>query len=402
MRLYKYTLFPLIFFSLVFTATTNARVVTFTRVTVDSVLYVPHGDWADNIDGTSKPYENDILATIAAYGDAVWYANNGKGASWSASHLIWTAPNYDYEIASADLDKNGTIDAVSTDMNNIGTLSLAVHTNTGGGSFTTKTVGSLSGIFRQMRLRDINNDGNIDIIATVCTSKFDGSLQTDVGLYWYENTGGMNFTQHLIGFCNPWKVDCFDDDGDNHLEVVITETYHGNLDTTTNCRLILYKNDGSEGFTPFILDNSFLPGVIGKGGAGVRCADLNNDGKIDIVSGDASGGILYWYENLGGCNFQRDTIDANCPAIDGIDVGDFEPDADMDIVVAGRDYWFRWYENDGNGNFTKHDIDKEYELFDVPYVSYFDGDSCPDVVLTESSYSGYVFAYLNPCPPQLI
>ncbi|MDD2889331.1 MAG: FG-GAP-like repeat-containing protein [bacterium] len=405
MKLYKGMLLSLIFFSSVFTTTTNARVVTFTRVTVASGLNVPHGDWTGNIDGTSPKYELDIFATVAVSKTAVWYANTNKGKTWSASNLIWNSPYYNQEIAGIDLNNNGTIDAVSTDDNTAATgLSyLLLHTNSGGGTFTTTDINSsgISGLFRQMRFGDMEGDGDIDIIVAVNTNRF-YTTQTATGVYWYENTGNLNFTPHLIGFCNAWKIDCFDNDvpKDGHLDIVVTECYHGNLDTTANCKLILYKNNGSESFSPYIIDNTLGPPnyIQSSGGAGVRCADFNNDGLIDIASGNASTGVFYWYKNTGGNSFQRYTIDANCTAIDGIDVGDFEPDGDMDIVVAGRSYWFRWYENDGSGNFTSHTLSTDYQLFDLPYVSYLDGDSCPDIVLTESSSSGHIFAYLNPCP----
>ena len=372
----------------------RGRTVTFTKVTVGSgLLYVPHGDWAGDIDGTSPPHTLDIFATMG-FGEAVWYANLGNGTSWSAKNLIWTAPVNlcNFEIAGADLDKDGDMDAVSCDFGSGSSdiSYLAVHTNTGGSAFTTKIIGNVDGGFRQMRLEDVDNDDTLDIVVSVNT-KFS---QSDIGVYWYENTGGMNFIEHFIGKCNAWKVDCFDDEPqDGHLEIVVSETYHGSGSTTDPCRLIFYKNDGFEFFTPTTLD------TYAERAAGVRCAELNNDGKIDIISGNAISGVLYWYENMGSSSFTRHTIDNNCPDIDGIDVGDFEPDGDMDIVAAGRDYWFRWYENDGNGNFTPHTIDTEYEKFDLPYVTYLDGDTCPDIVLTEASIMGHVFAYLNPCPP---
>lgn len=382
----------------------NGRVVTFNRVTVGSGLNTPHGDWAGDIDGTSSQYELDIFATIAFNNQAVWYSNTNNGQNW-ASNLIWTSSYFNQEIAGIDLDDNLTVDAVSTDDNTTltGLSFLLLHKNNGGASFTTTNIDSdsvgISGVFRQIRFGDMEGDGDIDIIATVSTNRF-YTLQTAIGVYWYENTGNLVFTRHLIGFCNAWKVDCFDNDIplDGHLEVVITECYHGNLDTTSNCKLILYKNNGAEIFSPYILDNSLGPPQKNhSGGAGIRCADFNGDSLIDIVSGNASTGVLYWYENNGGNNFIRHTIDNNCPLIDGIDIGDFEPDGDVDIVAAGRNYWFRWYENGGNDTFTMHSIDTEYQLFDLPYVSYFDGDSCPDIVLTEASSSGHVFAYLNPC-----
>ncbi len=373
----------------------SGRTVTFNRYTVDSLVPMPHGDWAGDIDGTSPPYQLDIFATITVPAQAVWYANSNFGKSWSARKDVWTTPRdlYNLEIAGADFN-DGDIDAISVDLAlaNGTVSSLGFSDNLGGGIFTTKIIGTLEGRIRQMRPADVDNDSDLDIVATVNTQH----SQADIGLYWYENTGGMNFTEHFIGKCNPHKVDCFDDDGDGHLEIVVSEHWHGSGSTTDPCRLILYKNDGFEVFTPIVLDNTY-----GLGGAGVRCAKFDNDLAVDIVAGSMDAGILYWYRNNGGNNFTRHIIDNNCPELDGIDVGDFEPDGDMDIVAAGRDYWFRWYENDGNTppNFIPHTIDAEYENFDLPYVTYLDGDTCPDIVLTEDSNNGHVFAYLNPCDP---
>ncbi len=369
--------------------TTVHTAVTFQRFTVASGIHTPHGDWAGDIDGTSPSRCLDIFATINSPAQAIWYANSNDGRTWSAKNEIWTTPRnlYNYEIAGADFDDDGNMDAISVDLSLSDTSYLGISENLGGGVFTTKIIDTVEGRFRQMRAMDLDADNDIDIIITVNTS----SSQPDIGAYWYENTGGLNFTRHFIGKCNPWKVDCFDDDGDGHLEVVVSEVWHGADSSAAPCQLILYKNDGTEIFTQFVLDTYTTKS------AGVRCADLNSDGKTDIVCGDIISGMMYWYENMGSNSFTKHIIDNACPDVDGIDVGDFEPDGDMDIVAAGRSYWFRWYENDGTGTFTPHVIDNQYEKFDLPYVTYLDGDTCPDIILTETSSDGHIFAYLNSC-----
>ena len=244
------------------------RLVEFTRVTIDSNVYSPHGDWAGDMDSTSPPYELDALATISRWGYMVWYENLGKGKSWSARKDIW-APNpatkLNFETAAADLDENGTVDAVSVDLSLDGTSYLLLHTNVGDGSFTTNTIGDVNGRYRQMRLRDVDNDNDSDIVVTVMAWE----AQTEVGLFWYENLGGMVFDEHFIETCNPWKVDCFDDDGDGHLEMVVSEGQHGGTDTLDPCRLIYYENLGNETFFSTVIDNSFPAGAY-AGGAGVR------------------------------------------------------------------------------------------------------------------------------------
>lgn len=377
--------------------------VSFTRITVDSVQNGPHGTWAGDIDGTSPQYELDVFATIGSDGNAVWYSNLGNGINWSAQHMIYDA-GLNYEVAGGDLNGNGTMDAVScniTSTSGSGRGYIVLHTNTGGGTFTNSTIdGPLQGMFRQMRILDIDGDNDNDIVATV-NSLYSLFVWENPGLYLYKNNGSGVFTKYSIGSCNPWKVDCFDDDGDGHFDIIVSEHDHGWVASgeSAPCRLLMYMNDGAENFTEIVIDNSYAYGD-NIGGAGVRCYDFNGNNRTDIVCGDISAATFYFYDNNGGGGFTRNTIATNCTGIDGIDIGDFNNDGDMDICVAGRSSWFRWYENDGNANFTAHTIDTQYPLFDLPFVSYFDGDTCPDIVLSEaSSATGHVFAYLNPCTP---
>lgn len=267
--------------SLTTLGTIKGRTVSFTRVIIDSGMPGPHGDWAGDIDGTSPKYQLDVFATYVIPGVAVWYKNNGLGTSWSTEQVIWNLTNtshYNYEIAGCNLDGDGDIDAVSCNAYPFDSGRICIHTNLGGGTFTTKEIGPINAMDRQMRVRDMDGDGDSDIVVTAWTNRFCWD-QTDVGVYWFENKGSMNFTKHFIGMCNAWKVDCFDDDGDKHLDVVVSESYHGDQDSALDCKLILYRNNGAEGFTPVILDNSYSRGWGNAGGAGVRCADLNNNGK---------------------------------------------------------------------------------------------------------------------------
>ncbi|MFA5033291.1 MAG: T9SS type A sorting domain-containing protein [bacterium] len=376
------------------------RTVSFDRITVDSLQNGPHGTWAGNIDGTSSQYEQDIFATIGSDGKSVWYGNSGAGISWSTQNLIWDPSYFDYEIAGCDMDNDGDIDAVSCQVKTSGSEdgSIAIHKNNGNGtSWATTTLMNANGRFRQMRVYDIDGDGDSDIVATINSAQ-SLFIAEDQGLYWFRNAGG-SFTSFYIGQANCWKVDCFDDDGDGHMDIIAGEFYHGYVASGTSapCRLLLYKNNGAESFTEVVIDNTF-PNGTEAGVSGVRCYDFDKDGNTDIVCGDVTNGIFYLYKGTGGGNFTKNTIESTCVGIDGIDVGDFNTDGKMDIVVAGRNYWLRWYENDGFANFTSHAIDAQYQLFDLPYVSYFDGDTCPDIVLSEASSSvGHIFAYLNPC-----
>jgi hypothetical protein len=395
--------FVLLFLSLFLcNITYGQRVVTFYRYTIDSVLLTPHGDWAGDVQNDNPPWAYDAFATTAGGKDVVWYSNNNLGRVWGPKNTIYTTSDkMCTEVSAGKLDADNLIDAVSSFVrsDSVAYSFLAIHKNNGNGTFTTTKLDSIKARLRQTRLVDVNNDGLLDIIVAASAPRTSAIYES--GVYWYKNNGSMSFTKNFIATADAWKIDAFDNvDGDKHLDLVAAEEFFSGQDTSAAARVILYKNNGAEGFSQVVIETN-LGRHLGDppGGGGVRCAKINNDdNKVDIVATSSYNGVLYWYKNNDGTSFTRYVIDNMATKIDGIDVGDFEPDGNMDIVACGRNSWVRWYHNNGNGTFTMNTIDTQYPLFDLPFVTYLDGDTCPDIVVTEATgTSGWVFSYLNHC-----
>src|SRR5262249_49898047 len=79
---------------------------------------------------------------------------------------------------------------------------------------------------------------------------------------------------------------------------------------------------------------------------GVAAADLDGDGDIDLVSGDTTNNVLYWFENDGKGNFTRHIIQKDEPGwFERIAIGDLDGDGRPDVVVVknlhGHIVWFR-------------------------------------------------------------
>lgn len=388
-------------FLLIFNSLAFARTVSFTKYIVESNVNAPHGDWAGDVNNDNPVRALDAFATIVLDKQVAWYSNLTLGTAWGPRNVIYTSDRYVYEVSASDLDGDGWVDAVAScvQSDSVAYSFLVILRNNQNGTFTPTVLDTVKARLRQTRLEDVNNDGKKDII--VAGSAPRASWIQESGVYWFQNNstvGNISFTKHFIGTCDAWKCDVYDDEPDGHLEIVVTEEFFGSSGTSP-ARMILYKNIGTDVFTQSVVETN-LGLNLGDppGGGGVRAADLDGDLKTDLIAGSSYNGVLYWYKNNGGSAFTRNTIDAMAGKIDGIDVGDFEQDGDIDIVACGRDYWIAWYENDSTGNFTKHVFDVQWRLFDLPFVTYLDGDTCPDIIVTEATSStGHVLAYLNNC-----
>ena len=103
----------------------------------------------------------------------------------------------------------------------------------------------------------------------------------------------------------------------------------------------------------------------------VEIADMNNDGKLDIVTLD-SDGILYMLD------------DSNAIAENVVDfaIGDFDMDSYQDVAVLFTDHSFSVLSNTGSGSFESNtfvSISEEIDRATRIYVTDFNRDNIPDV-----------------------
>jgi gliding motility-associated-like protein len=85
----------------------------------------------------------------------------------------------------------------------------------------------------------------------------------------------------------------------------------------------------------------------------IEVGDMDNDGDVDIVSTDVGGGVLGWYENLGGAKFSsRNALGSFGSPVD-IALGDLDNDGFLDIVVSSAtDDRLVWLRNKRDGTFN--------------------------------------------------
>jgi hypothetical protein len=122
----------------------------------------------------------------------------------------------------------------------------------------------------------------------------------------------------------------------------------------------LYRNDGDGTFTD-VSDASGI-GAISEHlfGLGVAMSDLDDDGDLDVyVANDSTANFLW--RNDGGLRFSdvanmagvATNEDAKQQAGMGTDIGDYNDDGRLDVVVTNFSHdWNTLYRNDGGGFFT--------------------------------------------------
>lgn len=257
----------------------------------------------------------------------------------------------------------------------------------------------VSGGFNMPRLHDIDNDGKKDLFIGVLS----GSSSTNNFIY-YKNTGTVNapsFTKITENFINAidagsFSYPCFadiDNDGDPDLFI-----------GSDRPKISFYRNTGTPTSPQFNLEIDSLnipyPSIIFS----PAVADLNNDGKKDLLCG-AFDGKLRYYQNTG--TVQNPVFTFTPSGLDAIDVGqsstpvlaDLDNDGDKDLLVGNSDGKIYLYINNGTpGAFNFQFVTNNYQSIFVgndsaPSLGDLDNDGDLDMLV--GNRNGVIYYYKN-------
>lgn len=214
----------------------------------------------------------------------------------------------------------------------------------------------------QQSLADLDNDGDLDIIV--------GSNYGTI--WWFENINGKEFKRHLLG--EMAKTDkggvAVDIDGDGFIDQVSGGTW--------------YKNPGSKAGSWERFENGAIFAYD------MLAADLNNDGKPEIIStSDQEGTWAYFSGDKPEKKWKK--VQLGVGSSGGIGpkgFGDLDEDNDIDIVRTNL-----WFNNlDGAGlKWTDHktlrfgDAQGKFANSSRIVVVDMDGDGDLDVVQAKSN-----------------
>ncbi|UCF07483.1 MAG: VCBS repeat-containing protein [Thermoplasmata archaeon] len=290
-----------------------------------------NGGWIENSSGlpTTNWYTDVELADInndgkldIACDGGIWTGNGGQGGT-----MDWTlqvSPEPWRGVALGDMDNNGTIDiATGTDFgvkvwaSNGGKGGVFEWTNS---SESLPTADQYFGVF----FGDVNNDGMLDLAAGSNSNQgvkvWTGNGESGSSALWTDASGtGLpssgNFAQVCFGDANS----------DGKLDLAAASQTQG---------VKFWKGNGGAGGFLWTEESAGLA-TTGRF-LGLGFADINSDGKLDLVGANKSGGGIRVWLGDGGEGGSMDWTYASegLPgSINGIDVclGDVNNDGRMDI-----------------------------------------------------------------------
>ena len=258
--------------------------------------------------------------------------NNGSGGFALASVInVGAYPN---SITAADVNGDGKMDLICA---NTGDNTISVLTNDGYGNFSISSLASIGGFTYSITAADINGDGHVDLI---CAQEYAGTLQI------LTNDGGGNFTiaSTLTVGGYPSSVVAADVNGDGKMDLICANAMKS---------VSIFTNDGSGGFVL-----SSTPETDWDTYPVIAC-DINGDGKVDLIAASWNSISLSVLTNDGTGNFSLECIigvedqdtQSGCP--DGVSAADMNGDGKMDLICAN---WcaglIQVFTNDDSGGFA--------------------------------------------------
>jgi hypothetical protein len=247
---------------------------------------------------------------------------------------------------------------------------------------------------------DVDNDGDLDLIIGECIGKLKYYENVDNALHYYEGTdffigavyvedSGMFSGIDVGSYSNPAFADL---DGDGDEDLTIGES-GGSLE--------YYRNDGGGTWT---YDASMYSGVSVSGYSTPTFADMDGDDDFDLTIGAGGGGDagkFAYYRNDGTISSPSWVEDTGYYS--GVDVGDYsnpaladmDNDGDIDLTSGESLGTVKYYRNDAG---TWIEDTAPYSSIDVgdysaPALADLDFNLCYD--LTVGANNGLLYYYEN-------
>ncbi len=301
-----------------------------------SVGAVPLSPHAVCVADINKDGRIDVLSASWVDDSLRWFRNEG------GSPVVWTIFSIlsfpeAVTVAAGDIDGDGNVDVVSGSVRHD---TIAWLRNNGGATivWTLYNISTSANYATSVFTVDVDNDGRIDVLS---------ASADDNKIAWYRRTPGNpeSWTTFVISTAasNALYVYAADLDGDSRVDALSA--------SPVDNKIVWYKN-------PVQTSQSWLPYVVSYSAVGTRsvfAADINSDGRVDVLFSSYRINKVSWCQNDGGSPVswtQHDvTVSADSPI--GVHAADVDNDGRVDVLSANIGAnMVVWYRNSGGTSVT--------------------------------------------------
>jgi hypothetical protein len=320
--------------------------------------------------------DRDVLTLANSSAAVTVHKNPGNG--WFGMLPRHEVASLSDAVESADIDHDGDIDIVVNGEVDIASYAAVVKIlkNSGDGTFAPATDYSPPRNFADMKLRDINGDGFVDLIFAPDGNYPNYHIGTAL------NLGNGSFAPTVVTnvfSCGEGTVEAADLDVDGDLDIVLTEE-EGCIGGNPN-RIFIMRNDGSQTFT------HMAPIVVPGLPSGLGLADVTGDGKIDVISALSQG--MGVFPGNGNLTFGAAIISTTRPY--RFKLADLDRDGKLDVgMIMQQDSFgtdtIATARGNGNGTFqairtqTGSSVLENLRISTDIEIGDLNGDQIPDIL----------------------